>query len=386
MITILSKYYLKGKEGEERRKGYGTLCGIVGIFLNIILFIGKYLAGVLSGSIAITADAFNNLSDAGSSFITLVGFVLAGKEPDLDHPFGHGRFEYVSGFVVSLLILLMGFELMKSSVKKMISPEPIDTSSVAMIILVVSILVKLYMAYYNHKIGKKIASETLKATALDSISDMISTSVILVVMMVMRFVNVNLDGVCGFVVALLILWAGYNAAKDTIHPLLGTAPDSAFVKEIETIVLSYDNVKGIHDLIVHDYGPGRCLISLHAEVPGNEDIYELHDMIDCIERKLNEELSCESVIHMDPIETDNQAVIEMKEAVRIKIQEIDETLTMHDFRMVKGPTHTNLIFDVVIPYNMKGTKEELKERIDRQIEKLDGTYLAVVQFDRGYIS
>lgn len=385
MITILANYFLRGKEGEARRKAYGTLCGGVGIALNFLLFIGKYFVGTISGSIAIVADAFNNLSDAGSSFITMVGFMLAGREPDLKHPFGHGRFEYVSGFIVSILILLMGFELMKSSLLKIVNPKPVDTSYLAMSILLISILVKVYMAVYNYQIGKKINSEAMRATALDSLSDTISTAVIMVAMVIMRYAKVNIDGICGLAVAGLILWAGYNAAKDTISPLLGKAPAPEFVKQIEEIVMKNDDVKGIHDLIVHDYGPGRCLISLHAEVPGDGDIYEIHDMIDCIERELNQELSCEAVIHMDPIETNNQSVNEIKKIVEGTVKEIDERLSIHDFRMVSGPTHTNLIFDVVVPFKTNYTKDELKAKIDEGIARLEGNYIAVLQFDHGYI-
>lgn len=385
MITILSNIFIKGKEGAARRKAYGTLCSIVGILLNICLFAGKYFAGVISGSVAITADAFNNLSDAGSSFITLVGFLFAGKKPDPDHPFGHGRFEYISGFVVSIAILLMGFELLKTSIMKMIHPEPVDTSVAAMGILIASILVKMYMAFYNHSIGKKIGSAAMRATATDSLSDTIATTVVLVAMLAMRFGGVNIDGICGVFVALFILYAGFSAAKDTLDPLLGSAPEKEFVEQIEEIVLAHDEVKGIHDLVVHDYGPGRLMISLHAEVPGDHDIFEIHDAIDCIERELNKKLSCESVIHMDPIETDNEEVVRMKRMVAEKVKEIDEQMTIHDFRMVSGPTHTNLIFDAVMPYGLKMSREEVKQKIENMVENMEGDYFAVVQIDQGYV-
>lgn len=385
MITLLSNIFIRGKEESARRKAYGTLCSIVGILLNIGLFAGKYFAGVISGSVAITADAFNNLSDAGSSFITLVGFLFAEKKPDPDHPFGHGRFEYISGFVVSMLILLMGLELLKSSVIKIMHPQPVDTSILAMGILIVSILVKMYMAFYNYSIGKKIDSAAMKATATDSLSDTIATTVVLVAMLVMRFVGINIDGICGVFVALFILYAGYSAAKDTLDPLLGLAPDKEFVKRIQDIVLAHEEVQGIHDMMVHDYGPGRRLVSLHAEVPGDYDIFQIHDVIDHIERELNEKLSCEAVIHMDPIETNNEEVAKMKRIMEEKVKEIDAQMTIHDFRMVSGPTHTNLIFDAVMPYELKMSKNEVRQEIERIVENLEGNYFAVVQIDQSYV-
>lgn len=385
MITLLSNIFIRGKEESARRKAYGTLCSIVGILLNIGLFAGKYFAGVISGSVAITADAFNNLSDAGSSFITLVGFIFAEKKPDPDHPFGHGRFEYISGFVVSMLILLMGLELLKSSVIKIMHPQPVDTSILAMGILIVSILVKMYMAFYNYSIGKKIDSAAMKATATDSLSDTIATTVVLVAMLVMRFVGINIDGICGVFVALFILYAGYSAAKDTLDPLLGLAPDKEFVKRIQDIVLAHEEVQGIHDMMVHDYGPGRRLVSLHAEVPGDYDIFQIHDVIDHIERELNEKLSCEAVIHMDPIETNNEEVAKMKRIMEEKVKEIDAQMTIHDFRMVSGPTHTNLIFDAVMPYELKMSKNEVRQEIERIVENLEGNYFAVVQIDQSYV-
>lgn len=385
MITILSNIFIKGKEGSQKRKAYGTLCSVVGILLNLFLFAGKYFAGIISGSVAITADAFNNLSDAGSSFITLVGFLFAGKKPDPDHPFGHGRFEYISGFVVSIAILLMGFELLKTSVMKIIHPEPVDTSMAAVGVLIVSILVKMYMAFYNHFIGKRIDSAAMRATAMDSLSDTIATLVVLVAMLLIRFTGVNIDGICGVFVALFILYAGFSAAKDTLDPLLGLAPKKEFVEQIEQIVLAHDEIKGIHDLVVHDYGPGRLMISLHAEVPGDHDIFEVHDTIDHIERELNETLSCESVIHMDPIETDNEEVARMKGIIAAKVKEIDEQMTIHDFRMVSGPTHTNVIFDAVMPYGIKMSREEVKQKIEVMVEEMDGNYYAVVQIDQSYV-
>lgn len=387
MILLLSKIFIR-EEGEmtnQVRKAYGSLCSIVGICLNVFLFAIKYFAGSISGSIAITADAFNNLSDAGSSFITLIGFWYAGKKPDLEHPFGHGRFEYVSGFVVSMAILLMGAELAKSSIEKIIHPEPIDTGNLAMAILGISIAVKIYMACYNKRIGKKIGSAAMEATSLDSLSDTVATTVVLAAMVVMRFMGVNIDGICGVLVAVFILYAGYNAAKETISPLLGKVPEPEFVEQIEHIVMAHEGILGTHDLIVHDYGPGRLMISLHAEVPGNGNIFDLHDKIDRIERELKEKLGCEAVIHMDPIEEDNELVKEVRKQLTLQLKEIEQTITIHDFRMVTGPTHTNLIFDVVVPYHIKMTDEEIIRQVQEQVQKLDSSYISVINIDKTYV-
>lgn len=387
MITILSKLFIKeeGKKEDQIRKAYGTLCSMFGIFLNILLFAGKYAAGYISGSIAIMADAFNNLSDAGSSFITLIGFIFAGKKPDLDHPFGHGRIEYLSGLGVAFCIILMGFELAKSSVLKIIHPEAVEISAVSIGVLVASIAVKLYMAFYNRKVGKKINSAAMAATATDSMSDSLATTVVLLAMLFLHITNINIDGYCGVLVALFILVAGFEAAKDTMSPLLGQAPEPEFVKQIQDIVMSHEQVKGIHDLIVHDYGPGRVMISLHAEVPGDGDIFDLHDMIDCIERELSEKLNCDATIHMDPIDTNNEAVAAKKAEVIELLHQIDKGLSIHDFRMVVGTTHTNLIFDVVIPVGYKRTADELKRTIQEAVHEKWGECFAVVHVDTAYV-
>ena len=310
MVTLLEKLFVKKKTGAEERRAYGILCGTLGITLNILLFAGKYLAGVISGSIAIMADAFNNLSDAGSSVITLLGFQFAGRQADEEHPFGHGRIEYLSGLAVSLAIIVMGVELLRSSVEKVLHPEAVDTGFLAMGILVVSVAVKLYMSYYNRRIGKKIDSAAMKATATDSLSDALATSVVFLSMIVLRTTGINVDGWCGVLVAVFILRAGYGAAKETLNPLLGQAPEPEFIDEIEKIVLSRPEIIGIHDLVVHDYGPGHRMISLHGEVDGSGDIYALHDAIDSAEMELHECLGCEAVIHMDPV---NLKDPEMKE-------------------------------------------------------------------------
>lgn len=386
MVTLLAKWFIKeeGKSEQQVRKAYGTLCSVFGVFLNVLLFAGKYIAGFVSGSIAIMADAFNNLSDAGSSFITLIGFVFAGKKPDSDHPFGHGRIEYLSGLGVAFLIMLMGVELGKSSWKKIMHPETVELGALSVGILIVSILVKLYMAYYNRKVGKRIASAAMAATATDSLSDAVSTTVVLLAMLFLHITNINIDGYCGMLVAILILVAGFEAAKDTISPLLGQAPDPEFVERIEEIVMAHEEVVGIHDLIVHDYGPGRVLISLHAEVPGDGDIFVLHDVIDLIERELEQVLHCDATIHMDPIDTNNEAVAERKAAVVALIRSMDEKLSIHDFRMVVGNTHTNLIFDVVVPVGYKKSENALTEEIERLVQNKWPECFTVIKVDHAY--
>lgn len=386
MITCLAKFWIRESDSEEKkRRVYGTLGAVVGIFLNICLFTGKYLAGFLSGSIAIMADAFNNLSDAGSSFISLIGFVFSGKKPDLDHPFGHGRIEYLAGLGVSFLILLMGVELAKNSVQKILHPVSVQISTLSIAVLSASILVKLYMAYYNHAIGKKIRSATMAATATDSLSDAAATTVVLLAMLFLSVTGINIDGYCGILVAVFILAAGIGAAKETVSPLLGQAPDPEFVKEIKELVMQHEEVLGIHDMAVHDYGPGRVMVSLHAEVSGDGNIYELHDLIDRIERELKEKLHCETVIHMDPIDVGNEKTVEMKEEIVKLVKAIDERLTIHDFRMVTGTTHHNMIFDVVIPADFKLSQEELKDIIQKKVWEKWPDYYVVIDVDTAYV-
>ena len=389
MIALLGKLFIKDNTNtadESVRRAWGTLCGVMGVVLNILLCLGKLLAGTLSGSIAITADAFNNLSDALSSVVTLLGFRLAGRKPDPDHPFGHGRMEYVSGLVVAGLILMMGVELLRTSFDKILHPEAVEFSPIAAAILVLAVLVKVYMAFYNRSVGKKINSTAMAATARDSLCDTISTIAVLLSMVATLFTDLPLDGYVGLLVALFILYAAVQAAKETISPLLGQAPDEEFVRKIEELVLSHEKVLGIHDLVVHDYGPGRCIISLHAEVSASDDVMTIHDMIDNIETELSESLHCEAVIHMDPIAADNEEVLRLRMAVSALVQAIDPRLTIHDFRMVSGPTHTNLIFDVVQPFEVKMESEELRHRIATAVRAMsEGNYFAVVKVERSYV-
>ena len=387
MISLLSRLFIKDRENVSDpavRRAYGTLCGGVGIFLNIVLFAIKYFAGTLSGSIAVTADAFNNLSDAGSSAITLAGFRLAGKKPDPGHPFGHGRIEYISGLAVAVIIMIIGFELGKSSVEKIIRPEAVEFSLLSLIILVISCCVKLYMCLYNRAVGKKISSPAMSATAMDSLTDSIATFVVLLSMLISRFFHINIDAYAGVLVAGFILYAGINAARDTLSPLLGQAPEKEFVEEIERIAVSHEEVIGIHDLIVHDYGPGRQMISLHAEVDGSGDIYLLHDAIDNVERELKEQLGCMATVHMDPVDVGNPLLEGYRQQVIDIVHEMDSSITIHDFRMVPGVTHTNLIFDAVLSFANPLTDAEAAEKICSAVHaRIPGCY-AVVNIDRAY--
>ncbi len=388
MVRILAKLFIKNSNDTSNpsvRQAYGTLCGILGIILNVFLFAIKFFAGSISGAISITADAFNNLSDAGSSAISLIGFRLAGQKPDKDHPFGHGRVEYVAGLIVSMAVLLMGFELGKSSFEKILNPDSVAFSWLTVGILVASILIKLYMGFYNRSVGKKIDSPTLNATATDCLSDCLSTLAVLAALFVNKFTSINVDAYCGLAVSLIILYAGYKSAKDTISPLLGNPPSPELVREIEELVLSHEDVLGIHDLIIHDYGPGRFMISLHAEVSSKCDLLLIHDTIDGIEQTLSHKFGCDATIHMDPIECDNEVTNQARLKAAALVKKIDDRITIHDFRMVSGPTHTNLIFDAVIPFDIKLTDKEVLSEIDRLVSELDGgQYFAVVKIDRSY--
>lgn len=389
MISILAGLFIKDKDNvcaPHVRQAYGILCGGVGIALNILLFAGKFLAGIISNSIAVTADAFNNLSDAGSSLITLVGFKMAGQEPDPDHPFGHGRIEYLSGLFVSIAILIMAFELVRSSIDKILHPQPVDFSLLTVLILSASIAVKLYMAHYNKRIGQKIGSAAMHATAADSLSDTLATAVVLIASLAGRFTGLEIDGYCGVLVGIFIFYAGYCAAKDTISPLLGQPPSAEFVRNVEDMVMSYEHVLGIHDMIVHDYGPGRVMLSLHAEVPAGGDLLVLHDMIDNIEHRLHNELHCEAVIHMDPIITDDLQSNKLKELLAGFLSNAYPEVHFHDFRIVKGPTHTNIIFDIVVPFGYKDSDEAITDYLSKAFRSMDSSYFTVIQIDRAYTS
>ena len=388
MLTFLASLFIKDSKNYKEpsvRQAYGVLSGAVGIGLNILLFFGKWLAGTISGSIAIIADAFNNLSDAGSSIITLIGFRLSGQEPDPEHPFGHGRMEYISGLLVSVAILVMGLELIWSSIGKLRSPEPIESSALVFGILIASILVKLYMFFYNHSLSKKIESAAMKATSVDSLSDTVATTLVLIATLISKYTGLLLDGWFGILVGLFILYTGGSTLKETIDLLLGQPPKQEFIDEVKEIVLGHSMVHGVHDLIVHDYGPGRVMISLHAEVDVNGDIQDIHEQIDHIEHELQEKLHCSATIHMDPIVTDDKEVLAMKTKVEEMVHFLDESFSMHDFRMVRGSTRTNLIFDVEVPRKTSYTDNEIVNWLKERIHELPGSkYFAVIQIDHEY--
>ena len=394
MLKFLAKLFIKTPreyDDPATRRAYGVLCGAIGILLNILLFAGKFIAGSLAKSVAVTADAFNNLADAGSSVITMIGFRLAGQKPDKEHPFGHGRFEYIAGLLVSAAIILMGVELLKTSVEKISAPQAVEFSVLTAVILVFSVAVKIYMAVYNGSLGKKLASPALAAAAKDSLSDSIATAVVLVSSAIGHFLRINIDGWCGAAVAVFVLRAGIMSVRDTLAPVLGTEPDPEFVKRINDIVLSYPEISAIHDLIIHDYGPGRQIISLHAEMPteSGSDIFKLHDIVDNAERRLRQELGCDATIHLDPVAAEDEQTQMLHERMEAALFEINSGLTMHDFRIVPGPTHTNLIFDVVVPYDNKMPQAEILEKIEYAAAELPsgkngGKYYAVVRFDRPF--
>lgn len=387
MIALLAKIFVRETgDAQKDRRAYGILCGAVGICLNVLLAVGKFLAGSLAGSVAVRADAFNNLSDAGSSLVTLVGFRLAGAKPDPQHPFGHGRMEYLSGLTVSAVILLMAYELLRESVEKILDPVQTRFQATAVLILAASIAVKCYMASYNSRIGKKIGSAAMRATATDCLGDAFASLVVLLSAFVSHVTGWKLDGLCGALVSFFLFYAGIRAARETLDVLLGQAPDEAFVEEIRRIVTAHREVCGMHDLIVHDYGPGRRMISLHAEVASDGDILALHDVIDSAEKELKAQLGCDAVIHMDPIVTSDARISELRSAVTALVVCIDEALSIHDFRVVEGPTHTNLIFDVVVPHRFYISDTQLQWMIGEKIKKrLGREYDAVMQVDRTYV-
>lgn len=391
MLSLIAKLFIKDSKNYANasvRSAYGILCGTVGIILNVLLFIGKFTVGSIARSIAVTADAFNNLADAGSSVITLFGFKFAKQKPDTQHPFGHGRIEYISGLLVSAAIILMGFELLKTSIDRIVNPARIEFSLLTLLILTFSIGIKLYMSIFNKAIGTKIHSQTLLAVSIDSASDCIATSVVLVSSIIAHVFDINIDGWCGLLVAGFVIYSGIASIRDTITPLLGKAPDAKLVEKIESLVLSYEGITAIHDLIIHDYGPGRLIISLHAEMPTikGDDIFRLHDLIDDVERRLQRELGCEATIHLDPVAAEDELTNNLKRHILKIISELDGSITLHDFRIVPGPTHTNLIFDVVVPFNFKLTDSEVKCFLNTAISNMDDEkYYAIITVDRPYI-
>ena len=387
MTQLLIRLFVKDRHNVDNpkvRDAYGSLGSFTGIGCNLLLFAIKCTLGLISGSISIMADAFNNLSDIGSSVITLIGFKMAKKPADPDHPFGHGRIEYMSAFIVSMLILLVGIELLKSSFAKIFAPAELHLTYITIIGLVASILIKLWMFLFNRKLAKTINSLSLKATAQDSLNDCLSTLAVLISLVVCKAYGVNLDAYVGITVALFILWSGISAARDTLSPLLGEPPDPKLIKAIESEILKNDNFYGIHDLIVHNYGPGRCFASVHVEVPEDININLCHEQIDACEIELKETLGIEIVIHMDPISVNDSFTAELRTQVAQKVQTINSIFTIHDFRIVPGEKRTNLVFDVVVPHNYAKKPAELKEEIGDLVKELDKKYRCVINIDYDY--
>ncbi len=384
MTELLLRLFVKNYRQTDDpavRGAVGSLAGITGIACNCLLFLGKLIAGILVGAVSIVADAINNLSDAASSVVTLLGFRMARRPADADHPYGHARYEYLSGLVVAGLILLVGGSLVQSSMEKIFSPQPIEFTPLTFGVLLGSIAVKLWMACFFRSLGRRIGSTTLQATAADSRNDVIATAGVLLGCLVGRFFHIHVDGYVGLAVALFILWSGVSIAKETISPLLGQQADGELVEKISNLVLSHEKILGIHDLLVHDYGPGQCFASVHAELSAEEDPMACHDIIDDIECDALAELNVHLVIHYDPVVLDDKELNEMREAVQEIIQEIDPQLSMHDFRMVRGSRQTKLVFDLAVPYAMDARHRELKERLDSALESKGKHYTTVIRFD-----
>ena len=388
MTNLLVRLFIgKNKDVTDPtvRKKYASLAGVTGIFANVLLFIGKLTMGILSMSVALIADAFNNLSDAGSSVITLIGFRLANKPVDKEHPLGHGRFEYVTGFIVDMLIILVGFELFKSSIEKIIHPTTPTAGTATLIIVGAAILVKIWLFFFYSKMGKTIRSSALKGSALDSLTDCIATTLVFISIIVAKFWSINIDGYAGIFVAAFILFAGIKASKETIDLLLGSTPDPAFIADIYTFVKAYPSIVGIHDVMVHDYGVGRQIVSFHAEVPADFDINIAHEEIDKLERDMYERFSCIVTVHLDPIVVGDEKVNALRALAETCAKEVDETFTIHDFRMTQGETVTNLIFDLVIPTDCKMKTSEAEKQVIQLICEKQENCFCVIRVEHPFI-
>ena len=389
LIKLLTRLFVKNSDDVKNpdvRASYGNMSGTIGIILNLFLFTAKLITGILSASISVIADAFNNLSDAGSSVVTFLGFKLANRPPDREHPFGHGRYEYVAGLGISVVILLVGIELLKGSIEKIFNSAAVtQTGLFSVFILIVSVALKLWMYFFNKAISKKIDSAALNATALDSLTDSAATAIVLIGLVISKFTGLNIDGYLGIVVALFILFTGVSTFRDSLSPLLGNSPDPDFVDKIRETVLQNEMIVGIHDLMVHDYGPGRCIISLHAEVPCDADIIKAHDAIDLAEKTLERKFNCMATIHMDPIATKDSYTVELMEDVAKKMCEINPYFKIHDFRVVRGDTHTNVIFDLVVPYENKTNDIEIRKAVTEKIREIDPKLIPIMQTEKSFI-
>lgn len=387
MHTILIKTFIRDYENTGNikvREAYGTLGSITGIVVNLILALSKYFAGIISGSISVTADAINNLSDAGSSIISLIGVKLSAKPADKDHPYGHGRVEYISALAVSFVVLLMGIELFQSSIEKITNPVPVKFNWISLIILIFSILAKLWLGLFNRDLGKKINSSPMMAVMKDSFSDCLATGVALIAIIISAFSDVSIDGYLGIIVAGFIFLAGFNILKETMADLLGKPADREFTEQIENKILSYDKIVGVHDMIIHDYGPGRKFASAHAEVSSSDDIMEIHDVIDLAERDILNEYGLMISIHTDPIVTDDERIDQLKDMTTTIVKEISQEMSIHDFRVVDGPTHTNLIFDLIAPHKFHMSNSEIIHSVEEKLSKIDERYFVVITVEHSF--
>ncbi len=388
MTELLLKLFVKdyGNTTSARvREAYGKLSGAAGIVTNLLLFIIKIIVGTLFNSISITADAVNNLSDSGSSIVTLIGFKISGKPADAKHPYGHARMEYVSGLIVSIIVMFLGLQLIQDSVAKIFKPQASQFSWIAVAVLIVSILLKLWQSMFYRKLGRMIGSDAIIAASADSRNDILATSSVLAAAIVSRLTGFDLDGYMGTAVALFIIVSGIKLIFDTVSPLLGTAPSNEMVDSIYKKILSYEGISGLHDLTVHNYGFSRYFASVHCEVPADQDIMISHDIIDNIERDFLKDMGIHLVIHLDPVITDNERINELKQAVHILVRQVSPQINIHDFRVVNGVTHSNLIFDVVVPFDFKYDDDELIEIISKKTQEIDSNYRTVITVDHNYI-
>lgn len=385
MTNLLCRLFVRDRENVKDvrvRRAYGTLCSVVGILLNILLFTGKFLVGSLVGSVAIRADAVNNLTDACSQIISLVSFRIAAKPADRDHPFGHARMEYVASMAVAMLIVVIAYQLFRDSLDKLLSGIKTDFDWIAVAVLAVSMLVKLWLGLFNRAVGKKINSDVLRATMMDSLADVVATGAVLASSLIGHFAGVDVDGYVGILVALFIFVAGLRILNDTKNSILGEAPDGETVEAIRRVVMSYPEALGLHDMVVHNYGPGCIIASLHVEVDGSANVFDTHDAVDRMEKQLFDELGIHATAHMDPIVTDDPVVDELRAQVAAIVCRLDGALTIHDFRMVRGTTHTNLIFDVVAPFELGMSERELRETIAARVREIDESLCTVITVDR----
>lgn len=387
MTNLLIKLFIKDNDVSnlETRGKYGMLSSATGIVVNILLSIVKLVIGIIANSISIISDALNNITDVGSSVVTMIGFKISQKKIDKDHPWGHGRMEYITAFIVDIIILMVGFELLKSSIDKIIHPELPAVNNVTIIILVIAVLTKLWLFLFYKKIAKTIDSNAIKGNAYDSISDSISTLVVLISAVVAKLCGISIDGYASLIVSVFILFTGYKAIKETVDLLLGMKPDPEFIKDIEEEAKKYDMISGIHDIMVHDYGPGRKIVSFHAEVPADGDICKVHDIIDQMEQDLFEKFNCITTIHMDPIVVDNKEITDMRDFTEKIVKELNPEFSIHDFRMTDGGKRVNLIFDLVVPRDKEYDKEEIIKNVQQKIHDKDKKYFAVIKVETSYI-